>query len=754
MSIAVYYFLFIVSFIMLIVMITRKTRPNVYFLLTTVSVMIANFGYLLISVSTTVEGAITSSRFLYLVLVFLCYFIFMSAADVCDIKIPTRLMILLVLLDVVMFRIAMSMGMNKMYYKSVELEITDGVTYMKKEYGPLHWLYQAFLVGYLIATFVIVVKGFRNKKRVSYKYSSMLFLLVLSNVVIYLLKLLLHIKFDLMAVALVLSVMVLIYIQHHIDLYDISNVLSSSENIEQKGIILFDVELHYMGCNSSASVVMPELDELNLEYKVPESNTIVCSTVLKWVNSFVETRKDETHLLDVEEKIFRCGVKEYRRTVNNKVRNIGYVVVISDDTAQQNYIKSLNRYNEELQAKEEELRALNESLEEAVEQARSASRAKSDFMSRMSHDIRTPMNGIIGMTRIASQNIGDEERLKDCLNKIDKSSSHLLSLINDILDVSKMEAGKFDVSKEPFDLLEMLDDIGGVMNDSAANAGLTFDIDSSKVTDSHVNGSELNVKRVIMNLVSNSVKYNKKGGSVTVEVEQRGLQAEPDMSEFVFRIKDTGIGMSEEFLQHIFEPFSRENEGMKATANGTGLGMTIVKNLTEQMGGKITVKSKVGEGSEFEVVLPLEICSSSVQDDKEVSEVVRMDGINILLAEDNDLNAEIATYMLTDVGAAVTRAEDGSVAVEHFKNNPPGTYHIILMDVMMPVMDGYTATKTIREMDREDAKTIPIIAMTANAFSEDIKKSQEVGMNAHIAKPIDMEKLFYVVGKYVGDMEK
>ena len=317
-----------------------------------------------------------------------------------------------------------------------------------------------------------------------------------------------------------------------------------------------------------------------------------------------------------------------------------------------------------------------------------------------------------------------------------------------------MEAGKFDVSKEPFDLLEMLDDIGVVMNDSAANAGLTFDIDSSKVTDSHVNGSELNVKRVIMNLVSNSVKYNKKGGSVTVEVEQRGLQAEPDMSEFVFRIKDTGIGMSEEFLQHIFEPFSRENEGMKATANGTGLGMTIVKNLTEQMGGKITVKSKVGEGSEFEVVLPLEICSSSVQDDKEVSEVVRMDGINILLAEDNDLNAEIATYMLTDVGAAVTGAEDGSVAVEHFKNNPPGTYHIILMDVMMPVMDGYTATKTIREMDREDAKTIPIIAMTANAFSEDIKKSQEVGMNAHIAKPIDMEKLFYVVGKYVGDMEK
>lgn len=447
------------------------------------------------------------------------------------------------------------------------------------------------------------------------------------------------------------------------------------------------------------------------------------------------------------EFIYRCEISKYmHKTPDQRRKHLGYLILIHDDTAQQNYIRSLNRYNGELKEKEQQLQELNESLKVAAEEAKRANASKSEFLSRMSHDIRTPMNGIIGMTKIAKDHIQEPTRVTDCMDKICVASNHLLSLVNDILDVSKMESGKFDLTPVPFNVCEMLENIQVVVQENASANQVSMQIDYSNVVHRDIIGSELNVKRVIMNLVSNAVKYNKKDGKVTLLAYEKSI--DDTHSNYIFEIIDNGIGMSKEFLEHIFEPFSRENEGIKETASGTGLGMTIVKNLTEQLGGRISVESELGVGSTFIVNIPMEINENPQEETEEESEEDSLDGMSILLVEDNALNQEIATYVLEEAGAEVTTAENGDAAVCTFTHYPPGTFDVILMDIMMPIMDGYMATKEIRGLDRKDAQSIPIIAMTANAFSEDVKKALDAGMNDHLAKPVEAKKMTSTIAKY------
>lgn len=387
-----------------------------------------------------------------------------------------------------------------------------------------------------------------------------------------------------------------------------------------------------------------------------------------------------------------------------------------------------------------------EEMASLAKQAKAASQAKSVFLSSMSHDIRTPMNAIIGFTKIALEKNPDPSIRKD-LEKIEISSHHLLTLLNDVLDISRIESGKVKFQPKPVDLSAIHRGILEITRGLIANRHLTLCESASLFPDTYVMADEVRLREVLVNLISNAIKYTKDGGRISLMCAMKELDEKH--VEVTYEISDTGIGMSEDFVQHIFEEFTQEDAGAARTEyKGTGLGMAITKNYVELMGGTIAVRSRKGVGSTFTVTLPMEIADAPLlRADKESSRPVDLKGVHVLLAEDNDLNAEIATVQLESLGVDVVRAVNGREALQLFETHPKGSFDLILMDIMMPEMDGYEATRAIRSLDREDAKTIPILAMTANAFDEDVEKSQKAGMNGHLSKPIAIDTMKVMIAK-------
>ena len=399
-------------------------------------------------------------------------------------------------------------------------------------------------------------------------------------------------------------------------------------------------------------------------------------------------------------------------------------------------------------ANNEALIDLNKELEAAKAEAQEANEAKSRFLSNMSHDIRTPINGIMGMTDIAKRNIDDIDRVKDCLGKIDGATSHLLSLVNDVLDMSRIESGKTVAVFEPMDIRTVLDNCGSIIGGQILNMNIELVEDFGPFDHPFLLGDELHLRQIFINILGNSVKFTPDGGSITFMAKEL-KSAEENHVIMHFEISDTGKGMSADFLPHIFEPFVMENDGARTKYKGTGLGMAITKQFVDLMGGTIKVDSQLNVGSRFTIEIPYEVDVEEQAKKPEAEETtISLEGMKILLAEDNDLNAEIATELLSEQGAVVTWVENGQLAVDALKDNPAGTFDAVLMDVMMPVMDGLTATKTIRNMEREDLKSLPILAMTANAFEEDIKKTHEAGMNAHLSKPISPEEVIKTLASF------
>lgn len=404
-------------------------------------------------------------------------------------------------------------------------------------------------------------------------------------------------------------------------------------------------------------------------------------------------------------------------------------------------------YLTNLRAHSKQLEAARESAEKAQKAAEQASLAKSEFLSRMSHEIRTPMNGIIGMTEIARQNTENPEKVDDCLRKVALSSKHLMLLINDVLDMSKIESGKIQLKNELFDLRLFLENIENIYSVQAEEKEIDFKISLYGEIDEFIGGDSLRLNQILTNLLSNAFKFTPKGGSIILGISE--LKHEKDSVLLRFSVKDTGIGIKEENLEKIFEAFEQENAEITHKYGGTGLGLSIVRKFSELMGGCVTVRSKYGKGSEFEVDLPFSVTDNSRMidwksgrsADKKTVENKTYDfkGKHILLAEDNELNREIAVELLgTVTGAVIDEAEDGQRAVELFAESEVNYYDLILMDIQMPRMDGFEATKKIRAMERADAASVPIFAMTANAFAEDEEKSQQAGMDAHISKPLEI----------------
>lgn len=393
--------------------------------------------------------------------------------------------------------------------------------------------------------------------------------------------------------------------------------------------------------------------------------------------------------------------------------------------------------NQKLEEKQQE-------LQEALVEAQSANKAKTTFLNNMSHDIRTPINGIIGMLAILEKSEDDPEKIKDCLNKIKVSSHLLLSLINDVLDMAKLESGTVILTDESIDLDQTCEEVTETVRFQAEEAGITVTGEHDDYRGVRVFCSALHLKKVLMNLFTNSIKYNKPGGSI--HVTMKTLERTEDQLVCEFKITDTGIGMSEDFVKNkLFVPFVQAETSPRTKYMGTGLGMPIVKGIVEKMGGSITVESKLNEGSCFTVVLPFKLDNSEMSVDKGGNLTADITGLHLLLAEDNELNSEIAQALLEEAGAKTTLVTDGKQAADLFGSSPAGTFDAILMDVMMPVMDGLTATRTIRAMDHPDAGTIPIIAMTANVFKEDVDQCMEAGMNGHLAKPLDIDKVKQVI---------
>ena len=385
----------------------------------------------------------------------------------------------------------------------------------------------------------------------------------------------------------------------------------------------------------------------------------------------------------------------------------------------------------------------------AAKKAEAANEAKTEFLQRMSHDIRTPINGICGMVNMADHYADDIEKQKEYRTKVKEASNLLLELVNDVLDMSKLESGEIVLEEIPFNLSSIYREVFVVIEQVAAEQNLQIVWEKKEITHRDLIGSPRYVKRVMMNILSNAMKYNRENGHIYIScIEIPSGQPETTTMEFVCR--DTGIGMAEEFQKHIFEPFAQEHAGSRTRFSGTGLGMPISKKLIEKMGGTITFESAEGIGTTFVIRVPFKIdLDVDIREEQADVSEKSIKGLHILLAEDNELNMEIAEFVLQNEGAEVSKAWNGEETVELFRKSESGEFDAILMDIMMPVMNGYEATKMIRSLDREDAKVIPIIAMTANAFTEDRLRAKEAGMNEHIAKPFDVKLLVKIIHKLV-----
>ena len=385
----------------------------------------------------------------------------------------------------------------------------------------------------------------------------------------------------------------------------------------------------------------------------------------------------------------------------------------------------------------------------AAKKAEAANEAKTEFLQRMSHDIRTPINGICGMVNMADHYADDMEKQKEYRTKVKEASNLLLELVNDVLDMSKLESDEIVLEEVPFNLIKISEEVLVVIEQIAAEQNIRIVWEKKEIKHRDLIGSPRYVKRVIMNILSNAVKYNRENGQIYISCREIPSE-QPEMPIIEFVCRDTGIGMTDEFQKHIFEPFAQEHTGSRTKFSGTGLGMPITKKLVEKMGGTITFESEKGVGTTFVIRVPFKIDpdADKREEQKEVSEK-SIKGLHILLAEDNELNMEIAEFAIQNEGAEVTKAWNGQEAVEIFEKSRSGEFDVILMDIMMPVMNGYEATKMIRSLDREDAKEVPIIAMTANAFTEDRIRAKEAGMDEHVAKPVDVELLKKVIHKLV-----
>ena len=439
---------------------------------------------------------------------------------------------------------------------------------------------------------------------------------------------------------------------------------------------------------------------------------------------------------------------------NTKIIGWVKIVIMAGERDENGRVKNLLVAGQNIDVEKQDEIEAREEIKAAYVEANRANAQKNDFISKMSHDIRTPMNAIMGMTTIAVKHIDDREKVKYCVETINDAGKHLLALINEVIDVTKLEAGNIELVRDHFSVSGLVDNVLNMMTPLSDAKEQMLVLNMTGVNHKYVIGDITRVEEILTNLVSNAIKYTYEKGLISIDITEEN--ASDDAADYIFVVKDSGIGMSKEFQKHLFEAFSREDDEYISKAEGTGLGLTITKKYIEAMNGQISFKSEKGHGSEFCVRIRLELQDREEESYSDEEEEIKLDtldfsGKRALLVDDNDLNAEIGRELLEMAGLTTERAENGADAVNMFTTSPYNHYDIIFMDVIMPIMNGYDATTAIRASGRPDSSEVPIIAMTANAFASDIREAFEAGMNDHIAKPIDNEYLAKVLIKYLGE---
>ena len=529
-------------------------------------------------------------------------------------------------------------------------------------------------------------------------------------------------------------------------------IIQNRQKLKQKdnALLARDELFSKLSVNVDDVFLMVDAKDLSVEYVSPNIEKLVGISEQQVFDDIHEIehllRTDESeHILDQLSDILpgeqRLWDREYIHQITGEELWFRVAAFCTDIQGEAKYILDLSDRTKD--------KKINQKLADAVHTAENANRAKTIFLNNMSHDIRTPMNAIMGFTDIAMK-YNPKPEVENCLQKIRESSEHLLTLINDVLDISRIESGKIKFAPIGVDIVEVADTVLSIMYGFLSNRNITFHTHLAIPETRYVLADAVRIREVLVNILGNAVKFTGDGGSITFTSDY--LPGADDRHMIVrYRVTDTGVGMTKEFMKHIFDEFSQEESSARTHYKGSGLGMAISKRYVDLMGGNISVESEKGKGSTFTVELPLELTEADkVQ--KQVSPVDSTDltGVKILMAEDNDLNAEIAMVQLEELGIHITRASDGKEALKIFASNQPGTFDIIFMDIMMPKMNGYEATKAIRALqNRPDARTIPIIAMTANAFAEDVQASLDAGMNDHLSKPIVMEEVIKAIARNI-----
>lgn len=539
------------------------------------------------------------------------------------------------------------------------------------------------------------------------------------------------------AIALAVMLLLLVIIQNRQKLKQKDNALLARDELFSK-----------LSVNVDDVFLMVDANDLRVEYVSPNIEKLVGISEQQVLDDIHEIehliRTDESvHILDQLSTILPGEQREWdREYIHQKTGEelwFRVVVFCTDIQGEKKYILDLSDRTKD--------KKINQRLEDAFHTAENANRAKTTFLNNMSHDIRTPMNAIIGFTNIAMKHEPEPE-VRGCLEKIRESSDHLLTLINDVLDISRIESGKIKFAPIGVDIVEVADTVLSIMYGFLSNRNITFHTHLAIPETRYVLADAVRIREVLVNILGNAVKFTGDGGSITFTSDY--LPGADDRHMIVrYRVTDTGVGMTKEFVKHIFDEFSQEESSARTYYKGSGLGMTISKRYVDLMDGNISVESEKGKGSTFTVELPLELTEADkVQKQASPGDSTDLAGVKILMAEDNDLNAEIAMVQLEELGIHITRASDGKEALKIFASNQPGTFDIIFMDIMMPKMNGYEATKAIRTLqNRPDARTIPIIAMTANAFAEDVQASLDAGMNGHLSKPIVIDEVVKTIAR-------
>lgn len=529
-------------------------------------------------------------------------------------------------------------------------------------------------------------------------------------------------------------------------------IIQNRQKLKQKdnALLARDELFSKLSVNVDDVFLMVDAKDLRVEYVSPNIEKLVGISEQQVFDDIHEIehllRTDESEpILDQLSDILpgeqRLWDREYIHQITGEELWFRVAAFCTDIQGEAKYILDLSDRTKD--------KKINQKLADAVHTAENANRAKTIFLNNMSHDIRTPMNAIMGFTDIAMK-YNPKPEVENCLQKIRESSEHLLTLINDVLDISRIESGKIKFAPIGVDIVEVADTVLSIMYGFLSNRNITFHTHLAIPETRYVLADAVRIREVLVNILGNAVKFTGDGGSITFTSDY--LPGADDRHMIVrYRVTDTGVGMTKEFVKHIFDEFSQEESSARTHYKGSGLGMAISKRYVDLMGGNISVESEKGKGSTFTVELPLELTEADkVQKQASPGDSTDLTGVKILMAEDNDLNAEIAMVQLEELGIHITRASDGKEALKIFASNQPGTFDIIFMDIMMPKMNGYEATKAIRALqNRPDARTIPIIAMTANAFAEDVQASLDAGMNDHLSKPIVMEEVIKAIARNI-----